>query len=79
MRNNFITGHLFRLSPKKEHINSNQAYNTDVINNIVKRMETMLQTPESHLCNQDDELNPDNDEIYFIAKGKCDVFVRDKF
>jgi len=42
-------------------------------------METMLQTPESHLCNQDDELNPDNDEIYFIAKGKCDVFVRDKF
>ena len=39
----------------------------------------MLKTPESILCQQDDEPTPENDEIYFIAKGKCDVIVKDKF
>ena len=50
-----------------------------MINNIVKRMDTMLKTPESILCTQDEELKRENDEIYFIAKGKCSVKIRDKF
>jgi len=39
----------------------------------------MLKTPESTLCAQDEELSKENDEIYFIAKGKCKVIVKDKF
>ena len=47
--------------------------------NIVKRMETMLKIPESPLCVQDEEITPENDAMFFIAKGKCSVFVKDKF
>ena len=42
-------------------------------------MDTVLNTPEFVLCKQDEEITPENDEIYFIAKGKCKVLVRDKF
>ncbi len=42
-------------------------------------METVLQTPEAILCAQDEELDAENDVIYFISKGKCKVTVRDKF
>ena len=42
-------------------------------------METVLQTPETILCMQDEELNNENDVIYFISKGKCKVTVKDKF
>ena len=42
-------------------------------------MDTVLNTPEYVLCKQDEEISPENDEIYFIAKGKCKVLVRDKF
>jgi len=51
----------------------------EVINTIVKRMETILMTPESILCQQDEELSPENDFIYFISKGKCKVTIKDKF
>lgn len=43
-------------------------------------METMLKIPESPLCTQDEEIvEGQNDEMYFIAKGKCSVYVMDKF
>ena len=42
-------------------------------------METMLKIPESPLCVQDDEITPENDAMFFIAKGTCSVFVKDKF
>ena len=42
-------------------------------------MDTMLKTPESILCTQYEELNKDNDHLYFIAKGKCRVEIKDKF
>jgi mannose-6-phosphate isomerase-like protein (cupin superfamily) len=42
-------------------------------------MDTMLKTPESILCTQDEELTKETDELYFIAKGKCKVTVKDKF
>ena len=71
---------------------SGSGYNDEVINNIVKRMKTILKTPEFVLCAQDEELvmqhtnenDPDqedqyNDYIYFIAKGRCKVTIRDKF
>ena len=42
-------------------------------------METILKTPESVFCQQYDELNKDNDFLFFIAKGKCKVWIKDKF
>ena len=52
-------------------------------------MDTILKTPEQVLCNQDEELatekekkddpSKDNHHLYFIAKGKCKVTIRDKF
>ena len=52
-------------------------------------METILKRPEEILCAQDEELTTeaqkkekpadDNDYIYFIAKGKCKVTIKDKF
>jgi len=35
---------------------SGSGYNDEVINNIVKRMKTILKTPEFVLCAQDEEL-----------------------
>ena len=57
----------------------NDAFNEEVITNIVKRMETLLKIPESPLCVQDDEITPENDAMFFIAKGRCSVFVTDHF
>jgi hypothetical protein len=51
----------------------------EVINNIVKKMDTILKTPESILCKQNEEVTKENNDIYFIAKGKCNVSVKDKF
>ena len=52
-------------------------------------MDTILKTPEQVMCSQDEELvseevrkefpNKDNHHLYFIAKGKCLVTVKDKF
>lgn len=42
-------------------------------------METVLNTPEYVLCKQDDPITPDNDDLYFIAKGRCKVMIKDKF
>lgn len=42
-------------------------------------MDTILKTPETVICKQDEELTKENDHIYFIAKGKCEVIVQDKF
>ena len=43
-------------------------------------METHLQTPESELCSQDHQnAKLSDDKIYFIAKGKCEVKVKDRF
>lgn len=74
IQTNQITKHLFR---KGEALDS--GFNQDVINNIVKRMDTVLNTPEFVLCKQDDPITAEHDDIYFIAKGKCKVLVRDKF
>lgn len=46
---NYITRHLFLPINGKSN-KENIAYNSEVINNIVKRMDTMLKTPESVLC-----------------------------
>lgn len=70
---NYITSRLLRDGPDCH------AFNYEVINNIVKRMDTMLKTPETIFCKQDEDLNKENDHIYFIAKGKCEVIVQDKF
>ena len=51
----------------------------EIIGNIVKRMDTLLQSPESILINQYDEVEKDNVHLYLIAKGKCRIEVRDKF
>ena len=42
-------------------------------------MDTILKSPESILCTQHEEITKENDEIYFIAKGKCRVLVKEKF
>ena len=42
-------------------------------------METVLNTPEYVLCKQDDPITPNNDDLYFIAKGRCKVMIKDKF
>ena len=72
---NYITKRVLRPIGNTE----NESYNEDVIINIVKRMETLLKVPESPLCVQEDEITPENDAMFFIAKGKCSVFVNDKF
>ena len=80
VQNNHITQHLF----KKD----NALYDQDVLTNIVKRMETVLKMPEEYLCTQNEELataeqkrnqERDNDHVYFIAKGKCQVTIKDTF
>ena len=56
------------------------SFNRDeVVSNIVKRMDTMLKTPESVLITQYEEITKENDYIYLIAKGKCRVEFKDKF
>lgn len=72
---NYITKKILRPIGKTE----NQSYNQEVMTNMVKRMETLLKIPESSLCVQEDEITPENDAMFFIAKGKCSVFVNDKF
>ena len=42
-------------------------------------MQTMLKTPEFIFCQQDEARTDENDFLYFIAKGKCEVRVKDKF
>jgi hypothetical protein len=54
-------------------------YNQELRDNIVKRMQTMLKTPEFIFCQQDEVRTDENDFLYFIAKGKCEVRVKDKF
>lgn len=49
------------------------------ISNIVKRMEVVLKSPESIIIEQNDEVEFDDAEIYLIAKGKCEVRIKDKF
>lgn len=39
----------------------------------------MLKTPEYIFCHQDELRTEKNDFMYFIAKGKCEVRIRDKF
>ena len=42
-------------------------------------MVTVLKQPEEIMCSQNEEMTSENDHIYFIAKGKCKVIVKDKF
>ena len=72
---NYITSHLLTDSDSSEY----NYYNNEIINNIVKRMDTMLKTPETILIKQDELIDKEKDEIYFIAKGRCNVIVTDKF
>ena len=48
-------------------------YTDEVINTIVKRMLTLLKTPEEVICLQDRDCGnySENDAIYFISKGSC--------
>jgi hypothetical protein len=39
----------------------------------------MLKTPEYIFCHQDELRTDENDFMYFIAKGKCEVKIKDKF
>lgn len=74
MKTNTITQQLYKGGPE------NRAHDNEVTENIVKRMETILQTPESELCAQDHKnAKISEDKIYFIAKGKCEVKVKDRF
>lgn len=52
---NYITSKLLRSG------SDSAAYNYEVINNIVKRMDTMLKTPETVFCRQDEDLTKEND------------------
>jgi CRP-like cAMP-binding protein len=76
VRKNVITSQLFTDDNSKSEITPR---NKEIIENIVKRMDTMLKSPESILITQYDEITKENDEIYMIAKGKCRVEVTDKF
>lgn len=48
------------------------------MNYVVKRLQVELATPESVFVSQDDELTPENSYMYFIAKGDCNVMIKDK-
>mmetsp|Transcript_4558 Transcript_4558/g.6900 ORF Transcript_4558/g.6900 Transcript_4558/m.6900 type:complete len:206 (+) Transcript_4558:1529-2146(+) len=54
-------------------------HNSEVVENIIKRMETDLKTPEQKLVEQDASVEAAIDHMFFIAKGKCKVIIRDKF
>jgi len=77
VQKNVITRELMMVKDKED----NKNYATEVIENIIKRMETDLKTPEQKLVEQDQEIEPlsPHDQMFFIAKGKCKVVIRDKF
>lgn len=74
IKENYLTRKIMR-----KNVPINEYYNSEVINNVVKRMDTMLKNPEDEICQQDEELTEANDNIYFIAKGRCSVLIKDKF
>ena len=45
---------------------------------IIKRFGVVLTTPEQVFVQQEDEFNDQNNSMFFIAKGDCDVKVKDK-
>ena len=55
----------------KDLINSEENIYGEIIANIVKRMEIILETPEHVLVKQDEPITAENDMLYFIAKGRC--------
>jgi hypothetical protein len=49
------------------------------IESIIGAMVMVLKEPEEKIINQYDVMEPGNtDRMYFIAKGKCSVVVRDQ-
>ena len=58
----------------------NRYYDNSVVENIVKRLEMMLEKPESKLCTQEEKNKDINkDKMYFLSKGKCQVLIKDRF
>ena len=76
-RNTIIENHITKKILRPMNRPENESHNQEVITNIVKRMETLLKIPEAPLCIQEEEITPANDAMFFIAKGKCSVFVKD--
>ena len=71
---NSITKTLFRGGKE------NKWYDNNIVENIVKRLEMILEKPEAKLCSQEEKNKDSNtDKIFFLAKGKCEVFVQDRF
>jgi hypothetical protein len=63
--------------PGKQYVDENK----EIITNIVSRMEIILRIPEFKFCQQNEKFveNGPNDNLIFIAKGKCVVYVEDQF
>ena len=53
----------------------------EIIQSFIKRMDILLKAPEFKLVEQGVIPDPkkDNDMMFFLAKGKCRVVIRDKF
>lgn len=49
-----------------------------ILNFVVKRLQVELATPENVFIEQDDMPVEDKMFIYFIAKGGCEVIVKDR-
>ena len=49
-----------------------------ILNQLIKRLDVQLATPEQMFVNQDDELTEGNDYMYFLAKGDCVVLIKDR-
>lgn len=49
-----------------------------VLEYVVKRFDVVLTTPEHAFVTQEEELTEENHNMFFIAKGDCNVKVKDK-
>lgn len=59
-------------------LNSFNDDGVSVLDFVVRRFEVELTTPEHLFMAQEEELTTENHNMFFIAKGDCDVWIKDK-
>ena len=74
MRINPITKSFFHQNLKSDCENDNET-----LHSLVKHLDIHLEAPECVFIKQDDPSEGYADLLYFLAKGSCEVFVKDQF
>ena len=66
-----MTSHIFKAAVKKNDIFQE---NKELNNYLLKNLQLLLFLPEDEICVQGEE----GENLYFISKGECEVYVRDQ-